>query len=167
MLRGNIIGDIVPIRFWTDSWLIYLKQRIDEIINSGFNGIYIDYTDLWNYWSNSQSTAATDMRALLVQISNYIKVLRALPNFKIVVAGFQWNNDADYVNCVDGILCHNIFYEQEQAVNTTLNAYYINMLNVWSIQHKKVIVVEQLTNEALISHFTSRALGFGFVPCVI
>lgn len=167
LLRGNMIGDIIPIRFWTNEWFVYLKQRIDEIINSGFNGVYLDYTDLWSHWLHSQATVATDMKLLIMQISNYIKKMRAHSDFKVIVAGFQWLDDADYVDSIDGILCHNVFFQQEQAIDATLNAYYVNILSMWKTQLKKVIVVERLTDEALISHFISQAQSFGFIPCVI
>ena len=93
------------VRYWHRAWKQTLfgsaagpdRTPLDRIIDQGFDGVYLDVVDAFDYWSDenpemSRRLARERMVTLLEQISTYAHTTRGLPNFRVVI-----QNGADIV----------------------------------------------------------------------
>ena len=107
------------VKYWEPEWqsIIYGSSTsyLDKIIESGFNGVYLDIIDAYEYWDSGgesgedRETAEQEMVDFVVKISEYAKGKN--PDFGI----FPQNGAAlgayeEYLNAVTGIGQEDIYY---------------------------------------------------------
>ena len=168
ILRGNVVGDIITIRFWLPEWFDFLKKIIDDIIESGFVGVYLDYMDTWPLWSGEQPLSDFKIKELVASVNNYIKVIRSKKKFSVVVHGQEnWWQDDNYLLSVDAIACENVLYNGSAAINTQEATDKVNALNVFKNKNKIVMIMDYITDMVMGAEFMNYAPLVNFVPCVL
>jgi cysteinyl-tRNA synthetase, unknown class len=77
------------VRFWDPDWQAVImggpSAYLDRIIAAGFDGVYLDIIDAFEYWRDDKSerlTADTDMIAFVIAIAAYARARR--PDFMII-----------------------------------------------------------------------------------
>lgn len=86
------------VRYWHRSWKDLLfgtttgpdKSAIDRIIDQGFEGVYLDVIDAFEFWSDEQGEitrrlARERMVGLVEQIAQYARITRGAPGFQVFV----------------------------------------------------------------------------------
>jgi cysteinyl-tRNA synthetase len=140
-------------------------------MDSGFNGIYLDIIDAYEYWGPDgdsgleRATAEQDMVDFVIAISGYAKARD--PDFLI----YPQNGEAlgahpEYLAAVDGIGREDVWYNNDDVqddTNTTLG-----YLELFSDAGKHVIVIDYPTDTELIADFIGKAedLGYSSYPGV-
>src|SRR5690349_2496887 len=65
------------VRYWSPEWraLIFGSPGayLDKIIAAGFDGVYLDIIDVFEYYETSRPTAVADMIGFVVALSDYAK----------------------------------------------------------------------------------------------
>lgn len=82
------------VRFWDLEWkrIVYGDARsiVDSIIEQGFDGVYLDGVDGYDYWLDPareyqrRPTAASEMAALVCEIAEHARIAKRRPDFAIV-----------------------------------------------------------------------------------
>ncbi|MCB1035111.1 MAG: endo alpha-1,4 polygalactosaminidase, partial [Acidobacteria bacterium] len=123
------------VRYWQAAWQGILfgttsgpaKSYLDRIVDQGFDGIYLDIIDAFDYWSNEQpertrEQARQDMIALVQALGAYARTTRGVSNFLVfpqngedIVRDDSFDLDAAglaYLAAIDGIGIEDIYYDE-------------------------------------------------------
>lgn len=171
------------VRFWMDGWRQILfgvpegpdESTLDRILDQGFDGMYLDIVDAYDYWSreNPENPNAPHLMVeLLHDLAEYAQVTRGRPDFLVIPQNGEWLPEdapgADrpvYYAAVDGIGAEDAFYYGEADENNPYNPRPgLEMLDTMVDSGKVVLSVEYLTDPGPVDQYYSLALARGFVP---
>jgi cysteinyl-tRNA synthetase len=99
------------VRFWDNGWRAVVLDYLDKIIDAGFDGIYCDIIDAYEYYEeNGRTTAAQEMADLVSAIRLHAQARD--PEFIIFVQNAAELADKvpSYMDAVDGIGQEDIYY---------------------------------------------------------
>jgi uncharacterized protein (TIGR01370 family) len=90
-LDPNPLNHLYTVQFWRDEWFNVLKRQIDDLINLGFDGIFLDVLTAPNQWSKNNpynniivEDADAKMGELVSKIKNYISSKSLAESFYII-----------------------------------------------------------------------------------
>jgi cysteinyl-tRNA synthetase len=156
------------VRYWNPEWRALIfgapASYLDKIIAAGFDGVYLDIVDAFEYYETSRSTAAGDMIGFVVALSAYAKSIK--PGFLIFPQnGETLLTNPRYLAAVDGIGKEDLFYggDEEGRSNTRQEIEAgMSCLKLASAAGKLVLTVEYLTSREHIQDYRIRAGEAGF-----
>lgn len=165
------------VKFWDDRWWPVVKGRVDQALNAGFDGAYLDMVTAYEEIPAKEMTReqlARQMVTLIARISQYAKA--ANPNFKIVPQNapelYTWSYwdgtpNQTYLNAIDGIGIEDVFYLPHDKPATARWAKE-NRDNALAIKHagKLVLGVDYCKTPACIADAYAKQRAIGFVPYV-
>jgi cysteinyl-tRNA synthetase len=186
------------VRYWMTGWQDIIlgrrtgpgKSYLDRIIDQGFDGVYLDIIDAYEYWSGKEGgeertrvQARQDMADFLKRIRAYARDRRGMSEFLVVpqnAADIIWNDtgalDAvglDYLACCDAIGQEDLWYDEiwpqpVGSIQRTLKA-----LNAYKENGKKVLSIDYVwdaahksspANVSRFNNYYSKATDKGFIP---
>ena len=170
------LGDTNPdwegnykVRYWEPEWQTIVYQYLDKVLDSGFDGVYLDIIDAYEYWGpdgesyTDRSTAEQEMVDFVIAISEYTKAIN--PDFKV----YPQNGEAlgvhpEYIAAIDGIGREDVWYNDNLPQNDTDTT--LTYLTLFSEAGKHVIIIDYPTEEILILNFIEQAetLGYSWYP---
>jgi len=99
-------GDFV-VKFWAPEWKAILKSYLDRIIADGYDGIYMDWLEAFEFGAVAKAAAAegkngrAEMAALVKELAAYARAKK--PGFLFVGQnGAVLADEPDYLSTVDG-----------------------------------------------------------------
>ena len=106
------------VRYWDPDWQAIILGSpgayLDRIIAAGFDGVYLDIIDAFEYWRDEKSerpTSDRDMIAFVTKIANYARAKR--PSFFVIPQnGEELLQDAGYRRVISAIGKEDIFFGQ-------------------------------------------------------
>ncbi|NUN95913.1 MAG: endo alpha-1,4 polygalactosaminidase, partial [Candidatus Omnitrophica bacterium] len=187
------------VRYWEPSWQAILfgtpsgpdKSYLDRIIDQGFDGVYLDIVDAFEYWSDTRPErtrfqARTDMANLVAAIRNHARVTRGVSDFLVFPqnAPAMLYDDSEqvdalalaYLGAIDGIGAEDTFYNEFTPQNQESVDYVTTLLELYRTgggEERMVLAVDYVWNEsrpdgeankARYNDFKSKALARGYVP---
>ena len=85
------------------------RPYIDQILEAGFDGVYLDRVDAFNEWEKTRKTAEADMNAFVINLSAYAKQRK--PGFLVMPQnGEELVRSADYRRAIDGIAKEDLLF---------------------------------------------------------
>jgi len=75
--------DNYKVRYWDPAWQQIMFRQIDKIIASGFNGLYLDIVDAYQYWADE----APGARNYAQDMANFVKAMRTYAQSKLAALG--------------------------------------------------------------------------------
>ena len=152
---------------WDRLWLALFPQAkpyLDHILESGFDGVYLDRVDAFEKALETRPSASVDMIGFVEAISAYVKKRR--PGFLVVPQnGEALLVEPRYRRAIDGVGKEDLFYGEsgDGIANVPTDV----RQNIAELNHAKadgrpVFVVEYLTDEdqKRKTHAALRQLGF-------
>jgi cysteinyl-tRNA synthetase len=186
------------VRYWMKGWQDLIlgtrsgpkKSYLDRIVDQGFDGVYLDIIDAFEYWSDGEGQrertrlqARRDMAALLGRIRSYARNQRGKPEFLVVPqngADIVWNDagvlDAvglNFLAACDGIGQEDLWYDETAPQPAESVARSLKALKVFRSKGKKVLSIDYLwdparalttANVARFNDYYAKALAQAFVP---
>jgi cysteinyl-tRNA synthetase, unknown class len=178
--KGNYL-----VRYWQPGWqrliveptrsrLDALRQDwfgadaayIDQILEAGFDGVYLDRVDAFSQWEKSNQIAQDEMIAFVSRISAYAKARK--PGFLVVPQnGEELTARPSYVQAIDGLAKEDLMYgidgnDRENAPDEI--AHSTGMLARVRRAALPVFVVEYLTDAEKQRTVLRRLAPQGFLP---
>ena len=178
------------VRYWDKRWqkIIFgastgvARGYLDRIIDAGFDGVYLDIVDGYEYWKSIRNpaaqrrrTAAREMVRFVVALSNYAKASRSKSDFIVIPQNGSGILEAvspgyrsRYLAAIDGIGAEDTFFFGTRDEDNKLNVQHavVSFLGTFRRSGKKVFALDYLTSHAKISQFIRLACGQGYVPQV-
>ena len=112
-----------PVKYWFDEWKQIIFEYLDKIIEQGFDGIYLDKIDSFEYWSDvnngegivlSEEDAANKMIQFVLEIANYVRVEKGITDFYIIPQNgeniLDFDENGTYLDAISGIGIEDLFY---------------------------------------------------------
>lgn len=111
--------DNYKVAYWEDDWKAIIFDYVDEIIEGGFNGVYLDIIDAYGYWEEINPDQSEWYREEMITFVAEIRAhaqarLAALGDTRdFVIIGQNGEDLADYpayLEAVDGIGKEDLYY---------------------------------------------------------
>ena len=175
------------VEYWSTDWQKIVYGYVDKIISAGFDGVYLDIVDGFEYWSDrnngdklslSTADAAHRMIKFVEQIASYARLKSGNASFAIVPQNAEsilaYDTDGSYLRTISGIGVEDLFYNEVSPQPASETNYRLQWLNAIHAAGKPVYVVDyvddgsgyQGANRTRIDSFRSDAIAKGYVPYV-
>ena len=162
------------VRYWDPEWQRIIfgtpDSYLDQILALGFDGVYLDRVDAYQYFEEQgRETAAREMADLVIALADYAREQR--PGFGI----FPQNAEElgirfpDYLDTVTGIGVEDLYYgypRDHQASPPDWTAQRETILDQWVKAGKLVLAIDYTRIAEQIDDAYSRAQAGGYVPYV-
>lgn len=161
--RGNY-----KVRYWDPAWQRIVEQYIDRIVAAGFDGLYLDVVDAFEYWGpdgdlpQPRATAEEDMVAFVRHISVYARS-RAEHMLIFVQNGEALGADADYLDMVEGIGREDVWFTGDRPNPPEEVARTIADLQRFREREKRVLTIDYVTRADLRREYFAAAQEQGFL----
>jgi cysteinyl-tRNA synthetase, unknown class len=171
------------VQYWSESWQQIVLDYLDRIIDDGFDGVYLDIIDAYEYWADedngegftiAEEEAALRMINLVKRIAYHSRITRGITDFLIVPQngeGILDYDTGDYLSTINGIGIEDLYYWETDAINDATTAYRKEYINGITAAGKTALVVDYVDdgsgsaeNSARINDFTARAEADGYIP---
>ncbi len=177
----------IKVKYWDADWQKQVIGYLDKIIASGFDGIYLDIVDAFDYWSNpnngeglvlDRAEAARLMIDWVEKLTEYARVEKGKPNFQIIPQNAEgllpYDNTGKFLQQISGVGVESLYYENINSQSEESIAYRSVNLNKILAAGKPVLVIDYINdqsgyqggNKARIDDFWNRANLAGFTPQV-
>ncbi|MDC0357297.1 endo alpha-1,4 polygalactosaminidase [Oligoflexia bacterium] len=176
------------VKYWARAWKRILfgrkagnkKSFLDRIIDAGFDGVYLDIIDGFEYWGNKRGKprmkqAAKKMAALVEVLAKYAREKRGVADFVVIPQNgaaildeLSDKKKASFFAAIDGIGAEDTFYIGDDDEDNALDPQedIIQFLGEFMDAGKAVLAVDYLTDTAKIQDFIQRACNEGYIPQV-
>ena len=172
-----------PVKFWYKSWKKIVFSYLDKIVEQGFEGVYLDKIDVFEYWSDpnngegfylNESVVAGLMIAFVVEIAEYLRNISS--DFLVFVQNGENILDYDYngtfLEAISGIGVEDLWYNgvkpnpREWVLNRT------RYLDIIKNSGKLVLSVDYVDdgtgykgeNKERIDDYIEKAKSKGYIP---
>ena len=173
------------VKYWEKKWREIILSRLDEIIEQGFSGVYLDLVDSFEYWSDSDNgenshikkvKAARDMISFVEGIAKHSRSQKE--NFYIIPQNAEnilhYDTDGSYVETISGIGVESLFYKGTKAASLQEIKKRTNYLDKITGAGKPVFLVEYVDdgsgyfgkNKERIDDFRKKASDKKYIPYV-
>lgn len=162
------------VRYWDPGWqaIIYgsPESYLDQILDLGFDGIYLDRVDAyWYYEEKGRETAAREMADFIIALAEYARERQ--PGFGV----FPQNAEElgllfpDYLETVTGIGVEDLYYgypRDHEPSPADWTAEREALLDRWVAAGKLVLTIDYTARPEQIADAYERARARGYVPYV-
>jgi cysteinyl-tRNA synthetase, unknown class len=175
------------VKYWDPDWQRITLEYLDKIIDSGFDGAYLDIVDAFDYWSNpkngeglvlDRADAAQRMIDWVEKIVEHARVSRGKPNFHVIPQNAEsllpYDTTGKFLQQISGVGVESLYYNGVQAQDPGGIAGRSANLNKVVAAGKPVLVIDYINdgsgyqggNKARIDSFWQRANLAGYTPQV-
>jgi cysteinyl-tRNA synthetase, unknown class len=177
----------IKVKYWDADWQKQIIGYLDKIIASGFDGIYLDIVDGFDYWSNpnngeglvlDRAEAARLMIDWVEKLTEYARVEKGKPNFYVIPQNAEallpYDTTGKFLQQISGVGVESLYYNTTIPQSEESIAYRSVNLNKIVAAGKPVLVIDYIndqsgyqgSNKARIDNFWNRANLAGFTPQV-
>ncbi|MBI3272322.1 MAG: endo alpha-1,4 polygalactosaminidase [Planctomycetes bacterium] len=156
------------VRYWLPEWKAVLRGGpsacLDRILAQGFDGVYLDIIDAYDFWRDRGVKDAEDQMVDLVkELGAYARARR--PGFLV----FPQNKEElgarrDYLEAVDGIGREDLYFEGDKRQDAGAIAEAEAHLDRFRQAGKPVLLIEYCRRAGLREEVERRARARGYVP---
>ena len=169
------------VRYWMNGWkeIIYgtaagqNKSYLDRIIDQGFDGVYLDIIDAYEYWSSpaggnerTRGQARIDMYDFLKELRDYARVTRGKADFLIFPQNgadiiYDDNEAVDslgqqYLSVCDGIGQEDTWYMGITPQSQESYGWLTTILDVYKTHDKLVLSVDYVWDAASLDSTANK-----------
>lgn len=176
------------VQYWSDAWQRTILGYLDRIIDDGFDGVYLDIVDAFEYWGDSdngegyflsEQEGAVRMINFVKRIAYHARTVRGMTDFLIVPqngerilnydTGLQYLGAGDYLNTISGIGIEDLYYMQTSPIPAGETAARKTYLGDVLAVSKKVLVVDYVDDgsrpvDSVVTQFRDFAVADGYWP---
>ena len=158
------------VHYWDPGWQAIVLSYTGRLLDAGFDGVYLDIIDAYEYYADQgRAAAAQEMVDFVAAIRAYARARD--PDFTIFPqnAPELAEEVPDYLALVDGIGQEDIYYGYDgDDVKTSpeVTAEMEGYLDVFKNADKLVLTVDYATTSAHVDDAYARSLAKGYVPFV-
>jgi cysteinyl-tRNA synthetase len=158
------------VHYWHDDWqkIIFSGRNsyLDRIINAGFDGVYLDKVDEYEFLDERYPKARADMIAFVTALAGRARASK--PGFLIVPQnGEELLTDREFRAVIDGMGKEDLLFGEDrnkrrnddESIKDNLES-----LKLLAAEHKPVFAVEYLDAPQQIERARKQLEAYGFVP---
>jgi cysteinyl-tRNA synthetase len=158
------------VRYWDPAWQQYIvppgqpagRSYLERIQAAGFDGVYLDIIDAYEFWAVERPGSAADMVAFVSKIAGFARALD--PEFLVFPQnGAGLVAEPGYLDVVSGIGAEDTWYEDNSVQDPDHTTEVVPQLRGFRDAGKTVLVIDYVTQQALIDDFYAKAAAERFV----
>ena len=156
------------VRYWDSEWHKIIFGYLDKILAAGFDGVYLDIIDAYEYFmEQGQESAADEMKQLVLEIARYTREIKGKQNFGIFPQnGEELLSDTEYLSVITGIGKEDTYFGYDGENRRTppkITSEIEKFLNMAKEAGKLVLNVDYTTTRKRVAKSYTRALSRGYV----
>ena len=153
------------VKYWIAEWQDIIKGYLQKIIDTGFDGIYLDIIDAYEYYESTVANAEGLMINFMEVISNFTR--GQVSEFLIIPQNGEAIVTDHYLELVDGIAREEVYViatndKRDLEETREIEGY----LDQFKSAGKIVMVVDYANKNNLIEYATSSASAKGYLSLV-
>lgn len=173
------------VQYWDPDWQKIMFNYLDKIIASGFDGMYLDIVDGFEYWSDpnngeglvlNKTDAANRMIDFVEKLTEYARVQKGKPDFYVIPQNgeelLRYDTDGSFLRTISGVGVESLYFDQTSAQSTESINYRSTDLNKVVVAGKPVLVIDYINdgsgyqgeNKQRIDSFWSQTTKAGYTP---
>jgi cysteinyl-tRNA synthetase, unknown class len=173
------------VQYWDPDWQKLMFNYLDKIIDSGFDGVYLDIVDGFEYWSDpnngeglvlDKADAAYRMIDFVGKLTEYARVQKGKPDFYVIPQNgeelLKYDTDGSFLRTISGVGVESLYFDQTSAQSSESINYRSAELNKVTAAGKPVLVIDYINdgsgyqgeNKQRIDSFWSKATTAGYTP---
>jgi cysteinyl-tRNA synthetase, unknown class len=175
----------IKVKFWDPEWQKIMFNYLDKIIDNGFDGIYLDIVDGYDYWSDpnngeglvlDRADAASRMIDFIGKLTEYARVQRGKPDFYIIPQNgeelLRFDKDGSFLKNISAVGVEDLYFDETSSNSSDSINYRTTDLNKVTAAGKPVLVIDyvddgsgyQGNNKLRIDSFWGKATNAGYTP---
>ena len=151
------------IKFWMKGWQDIIYDYLDHIIIAGFDGIYMDIIDAYEYYETKISHSDWLMIDFVVNISRYVQSRMGNDFAVFAQNGEELLSNSTYLRCIDGIGREDVFFDDNEETEEDERDDIIDDLNKALDEEKTVLIIDYPSTEYYYD-FYKLSIENGFLP---
>lgn len=156
------------VRYWDSEWQRIIFGYLDKIIAAGFDGVYLDIIDAYEYFEEQgRDSAADEMKELVKRIASYSREVKGDKEFGIFPQnGEELLTDSGYLSVITGIGREGTYfgYEKENLPSPDKESARIERFLDMAINADKLVLnVDYTTDNSKMADSYRRAMKRGYV----
>jgi cysteinyl-tRNA synthetase len=153
-----------PVKFWRSEWMDIQRNRIEEIISDGYDGVYLDWLEVYSFEPVAQAARAEGLDPKNA-LTDFVRALAEYarsrkPGFIFIAQNAAEMGDyPGYAEVFDAVAQESVWFDWEGdpdttgsagdvAVNSEDSQTLIDDLAIWQAQGKPVLDIEYAQEEA-------------------
>jgi cysteinyl-tRNA synthetase len=171
--------DNYKVRYWDARWQAIVLQYLERIIDAGFDGVYLDIIDAYEFFSDGpkpeRKSAPEDMARLVGRIAEHARKDKGVVDFLVVpqngpalLRELASESAKRYLDAIDAIAVEDTFFFGHRRENNELNLQTetLSALERYASAGKPVFSVEYVTEPRKVKKFVELARAHRFIPCI-
>ncbi len=161
------------VHYWDPEWQAIILDYLDRIIDQGFDGIYMDIIDGYEFWEpRGRPSARQDMVDWVSTLAHHARVDRGLSEFYVIAQNGEELADltqpyaAEFTSTIDGIGREDTFYNDNTRQPIEERLWVSNFLDQVLGTGGLVMTVDYCSGAGRIDEVYSGSLARGWVPYV-
>ncbi len=157
------------VRYWDPDWQAIVLDYLDRILAQGFDGVYLDIVDAYEYWGpdgrNEVPDAAERMVAFVRRIAAHARAED--PDFLVVPQNAPGLVEVDgYLDVVSGIGAEDTWFRGNRRQHRGQVREVVPLLDRFRDAGRRVLVVDYPRSRKKVDLFYELAEARGYVPYV-
>jgi cysteinyl-tRNA synthetase len=163
------------VHYWDSQWQSIITGYLDKIIGAGFDGVYLDIVDGYEYYEDSRATAPQEMIDFVGLLSSHAKAEN--PDFLVIPQNAEGLLEyPEYLEVIDGIGKEDLFYglEGDGIANDSEEIDFSKSLLDLALNGGKFVLTIEYINpdssptaqENLIRKTEQKSEAAGFIPYI-
>ena len=181
--------DNFKVRYWDADWQTVVLEALDRIIDAGYDGVYLDIIDAYEYFSSEEGgdeltrlEARTLMIDFVARIADHARTTQGATSFLVfpqngsdIILSDDGELDTpgeEYLATIDGIGIEDLYFDELEAVPFDEFTERVERLALYTAREKVVLVTDYVLPAAFKAEqddtrvlcFYTRSLRDGFLP---
>jgi cysteinyl-tRNA synthetase len=154
------------VKYWDQEWQEIVYTYLDKIISQGFNGVYLDIIDAYEYYLDKNINNADELMIEFVHnISIYTRNKSEIEFLIIPQNGQDLLENNNYRSDISGIGIEDLYYNNDGSKNdqAVIDAKE-NLLSLLVSEEKLVLTVDYVNDESKQEDVYTKSRNKGFIP---
>ena len=154
------------VRYWHKEWQDIIFRKLEQIQNTGYDGVYLDMVDAYLYYQNKgYNHTDKEMVDFILNISGKAKTINQ--DFLIIPQNADpLIKNFNYLCSIDGIGVENLWYKGDSRVKNEITDSRLNNLKIAKSSNKFVIAISYVKSASGIKTFSDLCKKYGFIPFI-
>ncbi len=152
-------------RYWESGWKNIVMTRLNQLVDAGFDGVYLDRADTWETMKGQNANARSEMIQLVKEVASAARAKNS--NFAIMVQNAEeLLTDESYLATIDAIAKEDLFHgiRHDGSRNSSGDvSHSVSLLKRLKARGKAIYVIEYLSG-ATADKVRGEVRAQGFIP---
>lgn len=158
-------GGNYKVHYWDPQWQSIVFGYADKILDNGFDGLFLDVVDAYEFWEKKRPTAAEDMKRFVTSLSEHVRARSGKDVGIFLNGGGGLAADSRFLQNITGVVKEEIFFGlggdgKVTPKETTQSC--LNQLKPVVDSGRLVLSIDYTTNQnqVLSAHQQARSAGY-------